>query len=419
MNILFISSHSPLVSIGGIERYLANLIDYCKNQSDFKAIIMLPTTSDSYSQEVGNITLYYENSLYLSRNNPKKQIEISQKAHLFSEAVKKIIKKHQIEIICAENFLDLPPAYSLLLNMTAGFYKIPTVLRLHSFTSTELKVELTNQLMWSHISCVSKSVSGDCFHKGADINILSTDYLGVNTKEFNRNVNTTPSLKVKLQLPQESKIILTATRIIRGKNNVLKDKGLINLIQAFSKLSPRFPSWRLIIAIGKAPDNLQLEFNASYEMLLGYIKLHNIEDKTILKLFKLEEMPQVYMDSDLFVLPSENETFGQVFIEAMACGLPVIGTNVGGIPEIISDSYNGYLVPPDNPSVLAQRIEKLINDHSTRDRFIRNGLRTVTEKFTSQNQIPNFIKMLEDIPNNLNIKKTLFAQKSQGKEVYI
>ncbi len=398
MNVLFISSNSPLESIGGIERYLTNLIDYCKNKADFRAIIVMPTVNESYTEEIGNVVIYYENSLYFSRNNPKKQQEISEKSQLFSEKIKKIITLESIDIICAESIhLGSPPAFSILLNMIAVFYKIPLVLRIHSFATKELQIELINQLMWTHISCVSKSVTGDSFHKGADINILSTDYLGVNTQEFNNNTSSTPSLKTKLQLPKDSKIILTASRIIVGNKNILQQKGLINLIKAFSKLSPRFPSWRLVIAIGKAPDNLQNEFNLSYEMLLGYIKLHNVEDKTILKLFKMEEMPQVYRDSDLFVLPSENETFGQVFIESMACGIPVIGTNVGGIPEIISDSYNGYLIAPDDTSLLAQRIEKLISDQSIKDRFIKNGIRTVEDNFTSEKQFSNFFKRLSSL----------------------
>jgi glycosyltransferase involved in cell wall biosynthesis len=256
-------------------------------------------------------------------------------------------------------------------------------------------MELIKQLMWSHISCVSKSVTADCFQKGADINSLSTDYLGVNTNEFNKNPDLATALKKQLCLSDDSQIILTASRIMLKGNTILQKKGIIDLIQAFSKLSHRFPKLYLLIAIGKPPELQQKAFNNSYEMLLGYIKLHNIEKNTILKMFKLEEMPGVYNGADVFVLPSENETFGQVFIESMACGLPVIGTKVGGIPEIISDSYNGYLVPPNDSSILAQRIEKLLTDISIRQRFINAGIKTVQTKFTSEKQFTAFQEILE------------------------
>ena len=111
-------------------------------------------------------------------------------------------------------------------------------------------------------------------------------------------------------------------------------------------------------------------------------------------------MPTVYRESDIFILPSENETFGQVFIEAMSCGIPVIGTKVGGIPEIISDSYNGYLVVPDDASILAQKIENLLIDKKIKDKFIKTGIKTVQRSFTLENQFPAFHKMLEEVIQN-------------------
>ncbi len=400
MNILFISRNSPFESIGGIERYLTNLIVYFKNLKNSKShlYLMLPTDKENRIEEKTNVTIFYDKSLFLPRSSIAAKKEVSQKAQEFLESVTNILEEKNIDIICAENFhTDLPPAYSLLLNMLTISRKIPLVLQLHSFASTELQTELINQLKWDKISCVSKSVAGDCFQKGIDINFLTTHYLGVDVNEFNSDSTNIFDLKKQLSLDNKEKIILTATRIIRGKQNIIQEKGIINLIQAFSKISPRYPNLKLVIAIGKPPENLNTEFNIAFEMLQGYLKLHNIENKTILRKFKLDEMPSVYKGSDIFVLPSENETFGQVFIEAMSCGLPVIGTKVGGIPEIISDSYNGYLVAPDDSSILAQRIETLLNDSSVRNKFIKAGIATVKRNFTSTKQFSDFNQMLENI----------------------
>ncbi len=395
MKILFISPNSPLESIGGIERYLLNLVDYFKDKTEFQTTVVWPTSGENYFEKRGAITIYFNNNLDIAYASAS-QKEISEKAFLFSKEIEQIIKDRKIRIICAENFhLGLPAAYSLLLNMVAGLNNIPLVLRLHSFAKTDLQVELINQLMWKKISCVSKSVTGDCFQKGADINCLTTDYLGVNTNTFHHQIKST-QVKKDLNLGNEHKIILSATRIIQGKRNILKEKGIINLIQAFSKLTLRYPNLRLLLAVGTPPLILQKQFDAAYEMLMGYIKLNNIESQTIVKTFKLDEMPQVYRESDIFVLPSENETFGQVFIEAMACGTPVIGTKVGGIPEIITDSYNGYLIPLDDSSVLTQRIETLLNDNNLRNKFIKAGIATVKDKFTLEKQFGSFTKMLEE-----------------------
>lgn len=384
MNLLFISPNSPFESIGGVERYLLNLIAYFKNKKDTKTYILLPTTDKNSKKKDGNITIFFDNSL-----------SIYKKAKIFSKSVEKIINENQIDVICAENFhLGLPPAYSLLLNMICMQNNIPLVLRIHSFSSTELQTELINQLSWDLISCVSKSVAGDCFQKGADINKLSTDYLGVNTATFNKIDTTDDKFKKGLGLKPNNKIILTASRIIHGRKNILTEKGIINLLETFSKISPKYPDWYLLIAVGTPPDRLKDEFDSAYKMLIGYIRLHNITDKTIVKTFQLDEMPHVYNNSSIFVLPSENETFGQVFVESMACELPVIGTKVGGIPEIISDTNNGYLVPPNDSSILTQRIESLMINNELREKFIKEGLSAVEEKFTSEKQFSEFYKNL-------------------------
>lgn len=397
MKVLFISPNSPFESIGGVERYVINLINYFKVQKDIKTFLVLPTTQKSHIVKDGNMAIYYDNNLSIPRKK-RSASTIAIKAQGFSDLVGNIIKEHNIDVICAENIFFGPPAtYSLRLNMIAALYKIPLMLRLHMYPETPLQIALTNELMWDHISCVSRSVAGDCFQKGTDINKLSTDYLGVNTHNFNPTADPQFNLKKELGLDSDVKIILTAGRIITGTKNMLKEKGLINLIEAFSRISPRFPKVRLLIGVAKASDNLKEEFDNAYKMLLGYIKINNIEDKTIVKMFELDQMPNTYRGSDVLVLPAEkNETLGQIFIEAMACGLPVIGAKTGGMPEIISDGYSGYLVQPNDPIILAQKIEIILNNKKIRNTFIKNGHKTVEEKFTAEKQFSDFHKLLKN-----------------------
>ncbi len=396
MKVLFISPNSPFESIGGVERYVINLINYFKVRRDIKTFLILPTTEKSHVVKDGQMTIYYDNNLSIPRKK-RTASDIASKAQGFSDLVEDIIKEHSIDVICAENiFFGPPAAYSFRLNMIAALYKIPLMLRLHMYPETPLQIALTNELMWDRISCVSKSVAGDCFQKGTDINKLSTDYLGVNTLDFNPDIDSGFDLKKELRLESDVKIVLTAGRIITGTKNMLREKGMINLIEAFSRISPRFPKMRLLIAVAKASLNLKDEFETAYEMLLGYIKINNIEDKTIVRMFELDQMPNVYRGSDVLVLPAEkNETLGQIFIEAMACGLPVIGAKTGGMPEIISDGYSGYLVLPNDPIILAQKIERILNNKKERDKFIKNGHKTVTEKFTAEKQFFNFHKLLK------------------------
>ena len=398
MKALFISPISPFESIGGVERYVLNLINYFKNRDDIKTFLILPTSEKSHKKIEGNMTIYYDNNLLIPRIITPSS-NMMQKEQGFADLVESIITEHGIDVICAENLLSGSTAgYSFRLNMIAMTHNIPLMLRLHVYAEKPLEVAMVNKLMWDHLSCVSKSVAGDCFQKGADVNKLSTDYLGVNTLDFKPLKNKKSSLKKELGFDEKTKIVLTAGRIITGSKNMLREKGMINLIEAFSRISPRYPNWRLLIGVAKAADSLKVEFDAAYEMLHGYIKINNIGSKTIVKMFELDQMPHVYQGSDVLVLASEkNETLGQIFLEAMACGLPVIGAKTGGMPEIISDNYSGYLVQPNDPIILAQRIERILTDKKLRDHFILHGHETVAEKFTAKKQFSDFHSLLKSI----------------------
>jgi glycosyltransferase involved in cell wall biosynthesis len=79
-------------------------------------------------------------------------------------------------------------------------------------------------------------------------------------------------------------------------------------------------------------------------------------------------MPNLFQQFGFFVAPSRVETQGVAMCEAMACGLPVVATSVGGIPEFVTDGAEGYLVPPESPAALRYAVERLIADP---DRYLQ------------------------------------------------
>jgi len=405
MKILFISSNAPGLSVGGIERHIKNLINYCCTNNK-EAVFLLPSYNKESQEKIGNVTIFKKDFLNLSykkffdkKETPRQ--EIKKKSKDFFHFVKKIIKEENIGVVNAQNFqLGLPSVYCLMLNMVCFLENVPMVIRVHSFLKSDMQKSLINDLSWEKILCVSKSVAGDCFGKGIGIDRIHTQYLGVDRKEFRPFLDKS-WLKKQLGLADNTKIILHASRIISGGKDILKEKGIIVLLESFSQTVNKNPLARLVFAIATPPKHLKAEFHYALEQIKGYAQLHNIEGKIFLKEFKLEEMSLVYNGADIFVLASENETFGQVYIEAMACGIPVIGTNVGGVPEIITDGYNGFLIGSNNPSNLSQKIEELLNNEQLKTSFIENGFKTIRRKFSSERQFSNMFNYL----NRLSIKE--------------
>ena len=99
------------------------------------------------------------------------------------------------------------------------------------------------------------------------------------------------------------------------------------------------------------------------------------------------DAPDLLAACDFFLLPSLTEGLPLSILEAMAQGLPIVATDVGGIPELVADGVHGLLVPPKNPDLLASAIEKVVNDAALRGRFGTAGKRRVTEEFSFDTMI--------------------------------
>lgn len=153
------------------------------------------------------------------------------------------------------------------------------------------------------------------------------------------------------------KIISTSSLIPRN--------GLDTLIQACSLLKIR---WQLTIA-GDGPEEEKLKKLAKGlpVQFLGRVTNNKI--------------PQLLRMSNLFVRPSRFEGFGSSFIEAMAAGIPVIGTPVGGITDFIDNKKTGLLVPPNDYKALAEAMEKLYKDKTLYHALVKNGRRLVRGKY--------------------------------------
>jgi glycosyltransferase involved in cell wall biosynthesis len=94
-----------------------------------------------------------------------------------------------------------------------------------------------------------------------------------------------------------------------------------------------------------------------------------------------EELPRYYRKSDIFVLPSETESFGLVFAEAMSCGLPIAASDVGGIPETVRDGVDGLLCPPGDPAKLRENIVQLMSSSETRKEISDSQRQRILEHY--------------------------------------
>lgn len=133
-------------------------------------------------------------------------------------------------------------------------------------------------------------------------------------------------------------------------------KGYEDLVRAAATVKKAIPNVTFI-GVGGRPKS-----GTAYEQkILKLISSYNLQDSFKFTGYRTD-VSDIMSALDLLVLPSHSEAFGRVLVEAMAAGKPVIGTTVGGIPEIIEDGITGLLVPPASPDDLAQAIIKILQD---------------------------------------------------------
>lgn len=138
-------------------------------------------------------------------------------------------------------------------------------------------------------------------------------------------------------------------------------KGHKYLLETLSALVHSYPQVRLWI-VGKEPEHSQEHYT---EQLQQYIKEVHLEPYIQWWGFRTD-IPDILSQLDILVLPSLQEPFGKIVIEAMAMEKPVVATMVGGVPEIVVDGKTGLLVPPQNAGALRQALERLLLDREKR-----------------------------------------------------
>ena len=142
------------------------------------------------------------------------------------------------------------------------------------------------------------------------------------------------------------------------------EKGRDVALEALTMLAGKLPRARLVLAGGEGDVKSE---PASPKA--------GAENGQMVRLAPIEDLARFFPGIDLFVMPSKSEGLGSSALWAMAFGLPVVATRVGGLPEIVVDDETGWLIPPDSPRALAEAIVMASRDPGKRAQFGRNGRR--------------------------------------------
>jgi len=241
-------------------------------------------------------------------------------------------------------------------------------------------LKYTNRFV-DHIITVSEQIRNILIRDGVSAEKITTVHSGVDIHKFDDIESG--EVRREFGIPDDHFLVGTVAAIAGHKDYP-------TLLQAAKIIEEKVEDISFL-AVGTGPDEDDVKLLAEE---LGLEQFYFAGFRT--------NVGQFLKSFDAFVLSSKTEGLGTSLLDAQAVGLPIVATTAGGIPEIVQDGLNGYLVPPQNAQILAQKILELKMNSSIREQFSQNNLRMVKE-----------FDVARTVEKTIKVYKSFFHSKNQ------
>lgn len=175
------------------------------------------------------------------------------------------------------------------------------------------------------------------------------------------------------------------TKLVIHISNFRPVKRADAVVRIFHRIQERVPA-RLLL-VGDGPE-LPLARRVARELGLS---------ADVDALGEQEQVVPILSVADLFLLPSSEESFGVAALEAMACGVPVVASRVGGLPEVIEDGVSGFLHDEQDLDAMANSAVQLLSDPELHQRFVEEGLTRINDRFCTEEVVPRYEALYKEL----------------------
>ncbi len=300
---------------------------------------------------------------------------------LLEEEVKsvftKFIENTKPDCIHVHNMHYFSEKHAFAIQDIAVKKSIPLILTAHNVWDDDLFLELTNKIKWSHIIAVSHFIKREIIGTGYHHKNITVIHHGIDQDVYSPRVNARAVFK-KYPILRRKNVIFHPARMGLAK-------GCDVSIKALRLVKQRFPDVVLVLAGTKNIIDWTQTQQRDIAYMVSLVKSLGLRDNVLIDVFKLDDMPKLYAASLVCMYPSTvSEPFGLTMLEALASGRPMIVTEAGGMPEIIKDGINGFVVPVKDFESLASRIIQLLADRELRERLGDTGRQIIEQQYTKQ-----------------------------------
>jgi len=245
------------------------------------------------------------------------------------------------------------------------------------------ETKVLRDLPWDRVLCVSQFVKDEWLKLGTAAKDLTVVYNGIDLQRFE---NIAPAAPMVAARGDNRVVLFCPARMVSLTSGTLnKQKNIALILDALVLLKQKGITNFVLVAI--ANEALDTGTNAAITLLAPAINERGLEDHVVLlPIIDPDLMPAYYAGSDILSVPAVNETFGLMYLEAMASKKVAIASNTGGPREYIHNGENGYFVDTEHPQELATVLENLISNPSLREQIGEAGYQSAQE-FTIEKMV--------------------------------
>lgn len=294
---------------------------------------------------------------------------------------------YRIAKFCRDNNIDIIQSHFLRESFVAVlaklFYpKVKVIWTMHLIYEEKRSIlNFLNKFFsrgTSAIICVSDAVKQSLAEKGISCKKLVTVLNGVDTEYFKPTYNG--NIREELGLEKDDVLLTTVSRFQEIKGHDF----LIDVLNEL-KMNYDIKFKALLVGDGEEMDNIKN-------------KVHNLnlENQVIFAGYR-EDIPRILTESDVYISPSKNEAISFSIMEALACGVPVVATEVGGVPEVINKGKCGIMVNYGDEKEFAKAIFQLYNNKSEYEEMKKNSRQLIEKYFSLSNMIEKTYSLYKNL----------------------
>lgn len=361
-------------TIGGVETHMSILLPELVKRGHKQWVLTAAVAGAADKENYKGVEVFRTPVMDLNRLlRPDSDIKKEEVVREF----KKFFDVSKPDLIHVHNMHYFTRVHAGVLAEEAKKRRVPLLLTAHNVWDEKIFLDLTARFSWDHIIAVSHFIKKEIAGAGFDEKKITAVHHGIDTGKFMAKSELAPLYKKYPRL-KGKRVIFHPARISLGKGGDISIKAA-HIVKKYAD--------NILLVLAGASNIIDWDehMEGDMEFMSELVRILGLKDNIYIDSFTIDQMAELYNLSEVCVYPSTaHEPFGLTMLEAQATEKPMVVTRAGGMPEIIHDGINGYVVGVRDHEALAHRVIMLMQDKDLSRRFGEVGRTNVLTHFTKE-----------------------------------